>query len=667
MKGWEMIPTKTMTVLLCLMLASAPAWAAPPSVRGGEGPIAWLDCTFGPLPDRESARLHIMTLGDRVQRAVVQPYGLAGTDGSALKLANGRLVGRLVIGHDELRMNRSLVPRTATRMPVELDVVLAAGKVTGTFSGSWPTPKTRDTPMTVQGTVTGTVRNETQLRQDFGLSDEAAWTSWLGPNQNFSAEPGGGPLVEDLRDARLLWVSQWIGPTESGSQRYGACVGCPPAAGGASPLVWKGRVYQFRHEATGHAVQQVHLDKVLGGELGSRTRAKMQAIGWTEADLKRRWAIRANEQLVSIDAATGQTVWTIDWPGEGINLYDHKCSLTNHTGVIAGGKVYVFGAMGFVRCVDPQTGKAVWATRVPGYADFMDALLSRCVETQNVHAPTRSFCHGLNASGSVVVAPDGIGTCGLVALDTETGRIVWRVEGRVLGKCATPMAWRKDGRDYVLAASDDGKITCIQAASGQVAWQYEEAGHNEYQPLLVGDLLIAHKLTREEREKAPRSPDDGPHSAPGQNYGQVACWRLTPEGPEEMWQAPADWGAPANCPIGSVAGGLICFRGNYSYYLVDPETGRRVASTHLPVHVRWDEGHLLALPDLFVLHPDSQHGHTKMFLLPAREDGVVSPLWSPPHPWATTYQSAMSHAWADGRLFIRGADAIYCYDLRDSG
>jgi hypothetical protein len=35
-----------------------------------------------------------------------------------------------------------------------------------------------------------------------------------------------------------------------------------------------------------------------------------------------------------------------------------------------------------------------------------------------------------------------------------------------------------------------------------------------------------------------------------------------------------------------------------------------------------------------------------------------------PHPHATTYQAPMSHAWADGRLFIRGGDALYCYDLR---
>jgi outer membrane protein assembly factor BamB len=263
-----------------------------------------------------------------------------------------------------------------------------------------------------------------------------------------------------------------------------------------------------------------------------------------------------------------------------------------------------------------------------------------------------------------VIAPDGISACGLVGLDLQTGKVLWHMQGQILGKYATPMAWRKDGRDYVLVANGEGTISCIQAATGELAWRYEEAGDNEYQPLLIGDMLIAHKMTKEQRETAPQTPDEGLHSAPGRNFGRVACWRLTEQGPAQLWEAPAAWGAPANCPIGSVAGGLACFRGNYSYHLVDPRTGRRIASRHLPEPVRWDEGHLLALPGLFILHPDSQHGHTKMFPFPARDDGEVGPLWSPPHPQATTYQSAMSHAWADGRLFIRGADAIYCYDLR---
>ncbi|QDU92313.1 outer membrane protein assembly factor BamB family protein [Lignipirellula cremea] len=651
---------RTAVAILCWLVFLAP------EITSGAATM-WLDCTFGPLPEQEFARLHLMTIGDRVERAVVEPLGLAATDVSGLKIAGGKLTGALVIGHDTLSMNRSLAPRLATRMALELNLSIVDGQVAGTFAGFWPKAKTLDTPLAVEGAVTGVARDEESLRKDFGLPDDATWASWLGAHQNFSV--GGGrdaspPLVDDLHDAQLLWVSQWIGPTESGSHRYGACVGAPPCAGGASPLVAGGRVFQFRYEAAGDDVQQQHLDAVMTGEKGADTRAKMAAIGWTDADMRRRWAIRADEQLVAIDAATGRTVWKVDWPGEGVNLFDHKCSLTNHTGVAALGNVYVFGAMGIVRCVDAESGQQQWSARVPGYADLMDAFLAKSIQEQITRAPTRSFCHALNVSGDVVLAPDGIGACGVVALDARTGELRWRVKDRVLGKCATPMAWRKDDKDYVAAASEAGTITLIEAATGRIVWQYDQAGDNEYQTLLVGDLLMGHKLKQEERESAPQTLDDGPHSAPGLNYGQVACWRLTLEGPKLLWTAPAEWGAPANSPIGSAADGLICFRGNYSYHLVDPETGKRVGSRHLTAPVRWDEGHMLALADRFVLHPDSQHGHTKMFLLPARAAGEVSSVWSPPHPWATTYQSAMSHAWADGRLFIRGADALYCYDLR---
>ena len=116
--------------------------------------------------------------------------------------------------------------------------------------------------------------------------------------------------------------------------------------------------------------------------------------------------------------------------------------------------------------------------------------------------------------------------------------------------------------------------------------------------------------------------------------------------------------------MGSAAGDLVCFRGNYSYYIVRAATGERIASSHLTAPARFDEGHLLALPGVFVVHPDTQHGHTKMFLYPAKPGARIGAIWSPPHPHATTYQSPMSHAWADGRLFIRGSDALYCYDLR---
>ena len=654
----------------CAVSMSLHAGEHPQSVAGQTAEVAWYDCQFGPVPGREAVQLMLMTRGDAVVRVVVTPYGICGIDHSQLQVGkSGEVEGKLIIGHEPRRMNRSLVPKITTRMPLQLALKISEGQVSGTFDGQWPHEKSIERAVDVAGKVTGVLRTEKDLNRDNAIDASANWTSWLGPKGNFATPHRQPPLVDDLNDAQLVWASQWIGPTESGSQRYGACVGSPPCAGGASPLFAHGRIYQFRYQASGEAMQQTHLDKVLAGEKGDETRTKLQAIGWTEKDLRERWAIRADEQLVCIDAATGKTLWTVTWLGEGINLYDHKCSLTNHTGVIADGNVYVFGGLGIIRCVDAKTGDVRWSAEIPGYHDTMQTFLSKCLETKNVWASSRSFCHGLNIAGDTLLAPDGIGECGIVGFDAKTGEVRWHVQDRILGKCATPMPWteRGTGRQYVLAGNSSGQITLVSADDGAVAWQYNDAGDNEFQILLSGDHLVAHKLTKEQREKAPVPQDDGPHSAPGENVGQVACWKVTTEGLKEVWAAPAEWGAPKHCPIGTacVRDGdqtVICFRGGFSYHVVDLKTGKKLASHHLPTPVRWDEGHMLSASNTFVLHPDSQHGVTKMFTLPV--GGKVSPIWMPPHPHATTYQSAMSHAWADGRLFIRGADALYCYDLR---
>ena len=118
-----------MRTTLTLFAVATVLTAAP--LAGLADDVRWIDCTFGPLPDREIARLHVMAIGDRVERAVVEPFGLAGTDGSGLKVTATKLAGTLVIGHDRLRMNRRLIPRLATRMALELDLTLSDGKVTG--------------------------------------------------------------------------------------------------------------------------------------------------------------------------------------------------------------------------------------------------------------------------------------------------------------------------------------------------------------------------------------------------------------------------------------------------------------------------------------------------------------------------------------------------------
>ncbi len=241
-----------------LKLSSASAVAAAfGSIVGTSdaGPVAdavtWLNCTFGPVHDRPRVRLLLMIIGNRIERGVVQPLGMQVVDVARLRIDGGRITGHITIAHDPILNSRS-IPRTASRMPITLDLTITGTQIRGTFSGTWPrTPRARSTALTWKGDVTSTRRDQDRLRADNALGAGAIWPSYVGPNQNFSSGAGQHALVEDLNQARIVWASQYLGPTESGSKRYGACVGMPGCAGGASPVVANGRVFQFRYQPTG--------------------------------------------------------------------------------------------------------------------------------------------------------------------------------------------------------------------------------------------------------------------------------------------------------------------------------------------------------------------------------------------------------------------------------
>jgi hypothetical protein len=43
---------------------------------------------------------------------------------------------------------------------------------------------------------------------------------------------------------------------------------------------------------------------------------------------------------------------------------------------------------------------------------------------------------------------------------------------------------------------------------------------------------------------------------------------------------------------------------------------------------------------------------------------ALGELWTPPNPPTTAYHPALSFPIVEGRMYLRGADGIYCYDLR---
>jgi len=73
------------------------------------------------------------------------------------------------------------------------------------------------------------------------------------------------------------------------------------------------------------------------------------------------------------------------------------------------------------------------------------------------------------------------------------------------------------------------------------------------------------------------------------------------------------------------------------------------------------DGHLIS-------EIDGSHMSMNLHLIKADPSDLkqLGELWQDPHPPTTSYVPALSHPYVDGRLYVRGADGIYCYDLRTS-
>jgi len=55
-------------------------------------------------------------------------------------------------------------------------------------------------------------------------------------------------------------------------------------------------------------------------------------------------------------------------------------------------------------------------------------------------------------------------------LDAATGKFLWQVAD-CMGGVTSPVPWTHQGRQYFIAAAPT-RLTCIEAATGRIAWDY---------------------------------------------------------------------------------------------------------------------------------------------------------------------------------------------------
>lgn len=467
---------------------------------------------------------------------------------------------------------------------------------------------------------------------------------WSGPNDDMHATSRGIELVDDLKNARMVWRSSEAIPGAHANWSNRALRHLP-ASGGSSPIVYQGNIYHYYYELTG--------DKVVPRENVAEGRARRQP----------EWARRAgaDDVMLCVDAASGRTIWKRVL-GPSVNLQIMKSPARLHTSPCAfDGRVYALGMTARVYCIDAETGKTIWQKGLPGLHERCEALRKEALTENKVlkHLPIA----GKRGPGHNLTYVDGIllvgAANGVYAYEGKSGKFLWKVGG-VLGAHATPTIWRHKGKSYVLASSKD--VTCIEPRTGKVLWRTESAGGFLDSPCRVsGDVVVF----------AVKSSDKAP-GREGKSSQYLGGWRISPEGAKPLWEMTEPVHNLAEHSYFLISDGhlyhplyKVAPPGNWNpdTLCVDVQTGKVVSTATLhrmEALAMVAEGRLFAMPN-----PSRQTSDLQMFNADPNDFRPIGGWWYPPHIGTGGKNGAfIQQPYADGFLFVRGQAALFCYDIR---
>ncbi len=647
-------------LLFCLFSIDAAEY-----IPGPEGTLVWYDLILeGALEDNRNGRMMVQRVDDSITLAVFRDCGTPTPElthgpwevfGTPLKAEGSRVHGTIKVWEDQIAY------------PMDIDFTVSGKAINGTYvlvrsKGVSLKTKTYADGEDYTGSVTGSVRTESEVKRANSIRGEALWNSWLGAYQCFSAiDFGDVQIVDRLDEAQLIWRSEFVPSTEHGSCRYGVTLNEAPAGGGASPLLHDGRIYQFYSRPAGDSWLGCYHTKLFTDGHGNWTADTLlkttQKIGYSVSDLLKIYAASADEYGMCIDAATGRTLWRVKFPDEGYTLNQHKGALTNNTGCIGDGNWYIFGALGIVRAVDLGTGQVKWTQNLPRYYETMMRNKQKALDEGKMEGGGRGNCNFINYIGGVVVGPTELGESGISGLDAETGEILWTVEDRVMGGKSGALKWTHQGNEYIVTANGAGEIYCFDPKDGSRKWMQTGAADNSFQAVLDGDyLVVANTAT------------DGTDRKTHTTFGNMACYKLALEGAALHWELQGDLGCPGNSAAAVIYNGHAYMRPPDRLLVVELGSGDIKANVTFS-DANWQEQHSFTMEGRYFPHPETQHKKSYLDMYEADPEQFVQmgDTWWPPHFNTTTYQTPLSNPAGDGRLFMRGHDGIYCYDLRKPG
>jgi outer membrane protein assembly factor BamB len=207
------------------------------------------------------------------------------------------------------------------------------------------------------------------------------------------------------------------------------------------------------------------------------------------------------DMFVAFDAATGETRWQVSYPAQGQLDYGNS---PRATPVIESERAYLFGAFGDLHCVSIESGAPIWEKQLS--KEFLTPRLDWGLTATP-----------LLANGALIVQPGGKLGC-LVALDAETGDVLWKTPGGKPGHGSYILA-EVAGRQQMIG-HDATTLGGWNPATGERLWTLE--------PPVPGDFQVPTPIFINHDPRAPRlfitTENNG-----SRLYGFAADGRLDPK------------------------------------------------------------------------------------------------------------------------------------------
>jgi outer membrane protein assembly factor BamB len=317
-----------------------------------------------------------------------------------------------------------------------------------------------------------------------------------------------------------------------------------------------------------------------------------------------------SDTVVCLDAATGKELWKKDLPSKGPGGKWAGSS----TPAVVNGRCYAVGNAGLY-CLSAKDGSVIW--QINGKYSNSSPLVD---------------------NGAVYITePD------LTAYNAETGQLLWKTpmgdrDGGYNGPNFSVALWTSGGKSYLVGLGEHA-FYCVDPRNGSLLWKVNgvAAPEGSTTPSICGDIAA--------------------FRGDGGDY----AFKITPQDAKQLWKTPPGaWRSSSlcvyqNCVYAVDNGKLRC---------LDLKTGQ-VKWEKKEVHNHYSSP---ILADGKLLCPTGGRDFNYLVMLKATPEGFeeLGQLGQSPDE-RHIVSCCSSPALAGGKLYLRGTNALLCYDLRVEG